>query len=155
MKRILFLLLLCSLAHPLPAATDDEVDARKSVLGLVGAFSNDGYKIRDGNWTGVIHPKESLVLMVNLYAGNQYWFSLGATNKATKLAVAVFDETGKPVQTEKYEPGPNEAAGFTPDEKDGPKAAAGFAPDASGPYYVRIQVLEGETATFCLVYSYK
>ena len=96
-----------------------------------------------------------LVLMVNLYAGNQYWFSLGATDKAKKLAVAVFDETGKPVQTEKYEPGPNEAAGFTPDEKDGPKAAAGFAPDASGPYYVRIQVLEGETATFCLVYSYK
>ncbi len=141
MKRLLFLLFVCAVARPLNAATDDEVAARQTVLALAGAFSNDGFKIRDGNWSGVIRPKESQFLQVNLYAGNQYWFSLGATDKAKRLDVAVFDEAGKPVQTQKYE--------------DGAKAAAGFAPDASGPYYVRIQELDGEPATFCLIYSYK
>jgi hypothetical protein len=141
MKRLFFLLLACALAHPLRAASDDEVAARNAVLSIVGAFSNDGFKLRDGNWTGVIHPKESLVIQVNLYAGNQYWFSVGATGKAKKIAVAVFDETGKPVETDKHE--------------DGAKTAAGFAPGASGSYYVRIQEPEGDAATFCLVYSYK
>src|SRR5438067_1201808 len=82
------------------AATDDEVAARKLVLDLAGAFSNDGFKLRDGNFSSAIAPKQNVLVQVNLYAGNQYWFSVGATGKATKLAIAVFDETGKPVKTE-------------------------------------------------------
>lgn len=123
------------------AATDEEVAARKTVLDLAGAFSNDGFKLRDGNFSGVIHPHENVIAQVNLYAGNQYWFSVGATDQAKKMLVTVFDENGKPVPTEPY--------------ADASKAAAGFSPDASGSYYVRIQELEGEPANFCLIYSYK
>jgi hypothetical protein len=141
MKRLLPFILLCALLHPVCAATDDEVAARKAVLDLAGAFSNDGFKIRDGNWTGQIHLRETPLLQVNLYAGNQYWFSVGATDKAKKMSVTVFDESGKPVETNNYQ--------------EGARAAAGFSPEASGPYYVRIQELEGEPAQFCLIYSYK
>jgi hypothetical protein len=122
-------------------ATDDEVAARKAALGVAGAFSNAGFKIRDGNFSGAIHLKESLFVQVNLYAGNQYWFSAGATDKAKKIAVAVFDEAGKALASEPYE--------------ESARAAAGFAPETSGPYYVRIQEIEGEPANFCLIYSYK
>jgi hypothetical protein len=122
-------------------ATNEEVAARKVALDVAGAFSNAGFKTRDGTFSGLIHPKENLFVQVNLYAGNQYWFSAGATDKAKKLAIAVFDETGKPLEIEPYD--------------DISKAAAGFAPEASGPYYVRIQELEGEPANFCLIYSYK
>ena len=66
-------------------------------LELAGAFSNDGFKIRDGHWAGTLAPGESKIIAVNLYAGNEYWFSAGATEKAKKLAVDVFDETGAPV----------------------------------------------------------
>jgi hypothetical protein len=138
--RLLLILFFC-LTFPLLGATDEEVIARKKALDLAGAFSNDGYKIRDGNWTGPISTKEGALLQVNLYAGNAYWFTAGATDPAKKLAVTIFDETGKKVEGDAFQ--------------DGAKAAAGFSPEASGPYYIQLQQLEGEPATFCLIYSYK
>ena len=123
------------------AETDREVQAHKTVLDLAGAFSNDGFKMRDGHWTGSLKPNENALVAVNLYAGNQYWFSVGAVDPAKKIDVAVYDETGKRVQTENY--------------NDGEKAAAGFTPTSSGQYYVSVNLLEGGESTYCLVYSYK
>ncbi len=123
------------------APTDEEVQARKTALELAGAFSNDGFKLRDGNWCGKLVPGKSQVIQVNLYAGNEYWFSMGATAAAKKLALSVYDEFGRPVDFEPY--------------AEGQTAAAGFAPTVSGPYYIKVESLEGEPATFCLIYSYK
>jgi hypothetical protein len=142
MKRALFLFLSIGLAFtPLRATTDAEVEARRVALELAGAFANDGFKIRDGVAQGSLEPGKPKVIQVNLYAGNEYWFSLAATGGAKKVAVSVFDENGTKIEAEPYE------AGVT--------AAAGFSPDASGPYYVKIELVEGETAAFCLLYSYK
>lgn len=132
-------LLLISGAFPAPS--DEEVEARSRALTLAGAFSNDGFKIRDGHWVGTIKKGESKIIQVNLYAGNEYWFSVAATDQAKKLVVNVFDETGQPLKSEPYQ------EGFT--------AAAGFSPDASGPYFIKVEQLEGEPAAFCLLYSYK
>jgi hypothetical protein len=121
--------------------TDAEVAARRAALELAGAFSNEGYKVRDGYWIQPIQPEAGKVVQVNLYAGNQYWFSVAATPEASKVEVSVFDETGKPVHTEEYQ--------------GGSRAAAGFSPDVSGPYFVRVKETEGAPATFSLVYSYK
>src|SRR5437868_7848640 len=123
------------------ADTDREVQAHKVVLDLAGAFSNDGFKMRDGHWTGSLKPNENALVAVNLYAGNQYWFSVGAVEPARKIEVAVYDETGRRVQTELY--------------NDGDKAAAGFTAASSGQYYVSVNLLEGTESTYCLVYSYK
>jgi hypothetical protein len=121
--------------------TDAEVQARKDALDVAAAFSNDGFKIRDGHWCGVVKPHDHSLVAVNLYAGNQYWFSAGATEPAKKIAVSVYDETGKQVTTESYD--------------NGEKAAAGFAPPISGQYFVSVDLLEGDQSSFCLVYSYK
>jgi len=123
------------------ADTDAEVDARKDALDVAAAFSNDGFKIRDGYWCGTVKPHDHSLVAVNLYAGNQYWFSASATEPAKKIAVSVYDETGKQVSTDSYD--------------NGDKAAAGFAPPNSGQYFVSIDLLEGEQSTVCLVYSYK
>jgi hypothetical protein len=121
--------------------TDAEVEARKDALDVAAAFSNDGFKIRDGHWCGTVKQHEHSLVAVNLYAGNQYWFSASATEPAKKIAVSVYDETGKQGTTDSYD--------------NGDKAAAGFAPPSSGQYFVSIDLLEGEQSTFCLVYSYK
>jgi hypothetical protein len=121
--------------------TDAEVQARKDALDVAAAFSNDGFKIRDGHWCGTVKPHDHSLIAVNLYAGNQYWFSVGTTEPAKKIAVSVYDETGKQVATDSYD--------------NGEKAAAGFAPPNSGQYFVSVDLLEGEQSTFCLVYSYK
>jgi hypothetical protein len=123
------------------ADTNSEVEARKGALDLAGAFSNDGFKIRDGHWCGTVKPHVHALVAVNLYTGNQYWFSVGATEPAKKVAVSVYDETGNHVSTESYDAGD--------------KTAAGFAPANSGQYFVSVDLVEGEEGSFCLVYSYK
>ena len=138
---ILFGLVIFAASGSLRAETDEEVEAHKLVLDLTGAFSNDGFKLRDGHWTGPIKPQERVLVAVNLYAGNQYWFSTAANAKAKKISVDVYDENGKPVVTETY--------------NSGGKASAGFSPTNSGQYFVALGLLEGEPTTFCLVYSYK
>lgn len=123
------------------AATDGEVAARKVALDVAGAFSNDGFKLRDGNWCGALQAGKPQLVQVNLYAGNQYWFTLGATPTAKKVAVTIYDESGKLLASEPFQ----EAA----------TAAAGFAPEASGSYYVKVALIEGGPSEFCLIYSYK
>lgn len=123
------------------ADNDKEVQARKAVLDLAGAFSNDGFKMRDGHWSGSLKPNENALIAVNLYSGNHYWFSVGATEPAKKIEVTVYDETGQKVTTESY--------------NEGERAAAGFSPTSSGQYYVSVGLLEGGESNFCLLYSYK
>ena len=145
MKRPLFTLLLTTALAFSPAfaaeESDAEVNARKVAMDLAGAFSNDGFKLRDGHWMGSFAPGKTAVIQVNLFAGNEYWFSLGATDKAKKIAVSVFDETGKAVAYEPY--------------LDGASAAAGFSPAVSGPYLIKVEVSEGAPSAYCLLYSYK
>lgn len=123
------------------ADSDEETAARKAALDLAGAFNNDGFKLRDGHWCGPLVRGKAQLIQVNLYAGNEYWFSLGSTPQAKRLAVTLYDEAGQVLPSENY--------------ADDARAAAGFSPDASGPYYVKLESLEGEPATFCLLYSYK
>ena len=120
---------------------DKQVEAHKDVLDLAGAFTNDGFKIRDGHWSGVVRPKENALIAVNLYAGNQYWFAASAVEPAKKIEVAVYDENGKLVPTEGY--------------SDAGRSAAGFSPTNSGQYFVSVNLLDGAESTYCLVYSYK
>ena len=145
MKRriaILLGLVLFAAGASLRGETDEEVEAHRVVLDLTGAFSNDGFKLRDGHWAGQIKPAERALIAVNLYAGNQYWFSAAAANaKAKKIAVDLYDESGKALVTESF--------------NEGERASAGFSPTTSGQYFVAVSLLEGEPSTFCLVYSYK
>ena len=123
------------------ADTDAEVRARKDALELAGAFANDGFNIRDGYWCSILKPHDHALIALNLYAGNQYWFSIGTAEPVKRAAITIFDETGKQVNTESYS---NED-----------KTAAGFAPENSGQYFVAIDLVEGQEGSFCLVYSYK
>jgi hypothetical protein len=142
MKRLLLTLLCASFATAsLHAVTDGEVEARRTALDVAGAFTNEGFKLRDGFWAGGFAPGQPKILQVNLYAGNQYYFTVGATKPASKVMVTVYDEAGKPVSGEAYQ--------------DTSVAATGFSPDNSGIFYVKVEVVEGAAADFCLVYSYK
>lgn len=142
-RRLAVLTSILALVSTLPvlAESDKEVEAHKIVLDLAGAFSNDGFKMRDGHWSGMLKSNEHALVAVNLFAGNQYWFSVGATEPAKKIEVVVYDETGKLMTTESY--------------NEGARASAGFSPTSSGQYYISIGLLEGGESAFCLIYSYK
>lgn len=140
MRHLLFAIIAATFACQ-AATEDDIVAARADVLELAGAWSNDGFKIRDGYWGGDLLPSESKVVQINLFAGNHYWFSVAAHARAKEVSIGVFDETGKPVTVEPY--------------ADGIRAAARFSPKVSGPYYVQVSIKEGPRSAFCFVYSYK
>jgi hypothetical protein len=125
-----------------PGPSDQEITARKNALEVAGAFTNEGFKLRDGHWAGSIKVGESKLIQVNLYAGNEYYFAVSGTEKAKKMAVSIFDETGAPIQIE--EP-----------YQEGVSAAIGLSPVASGPYYVKVEEVEGDPTAYCLVCSYK
>ena len=55
--------------------TDEQVAARSDVIDFAGAFQNDGFKIRDGNYFGKVSKDHSALVAVNLYNGNAYWFT--------------------------------------------------------------------------------
>jgi hypothetical protein len=142
MKRLTLILFLGLAAFGSAfAETDAEVDARKTALDLSGAFTNDGFKVRDGHWSGTLKPHEHALIAVNLFAGNQYWFAAGASNTSKKVGVEIYDETGRQVAAETY--------------SAGEKAAAGFSPANSGQYFISVSLLEGEPGSVCLVCSYK
>ncbi len=149
-RRCLFLVAAAALLAPSAPApvraegpeSDGQLAAREVALELAGAFSNDGYKIRDGHYSGQLQLHVPRVVVVNLYAGNQYYFSLGATDKAKKVSVIVYDENGKEVEGEEL-------------SQEKSRAAAGVSPVVSGPYYAKVELLEGDPTDFCLVYSYK
>jgi len=135
-------LLLSSTLPSRAAETDAQVEARKVALDLAGAFSNEGFKLRDGHWSGPIKRGEETLVAVNLYAGNQYWFSVGASPAAKNFSVRIYDENGRPLESDS----------FAEEER----AAAGFSPTMSGQYFVGIAPQEGgANTTYCLVYSYK
>ena len=122
------------------APTDAEVEAHKDVLDLAGAFTNDGFKLRDGYYAGMLKTGQSVVIQVNLYAGNEYWFSVATAKPESAVTIAVYDEAGNLVKTNPY--------------TDAHRAAAGFSPDNSGPFYLKIADT-GAPATYCTIYSYK
>ena len=149
MKPFLFIALLglapalLAEPNPTPAPTPPPVTAtsRSRALELAGAFANDGYKIRDGFWAGSLEPGKPLFVEVNLFSGNEYWFSAAALTPARKVVVDVFDQKGRPVAGERFQ--------------DGASSAAGLIAQASGQYFVRVTMTDGDKADFCLVYSYK
>lgn len=126
---------------PVAEEVPSDISARSLALELAGAFTNDGYRLRDGFWPGEIEPGRPRYLEVNLFAGNEYWFCAAATPPARKISVSLFDADGKPVEFQSY--------------GDGASAAAGFLPDISGKYFLKLDLLEGEKSPFCIIYAYK
>lgn len=140
MIRRSILILLLALGTTFAAENDDQTRARKTALDLAGAFTNDGFKMRDGHWTGTVAPRQRTLVAVNLYAGNHYWFSAAAADEAQKVNVEIFDENGRQLPADNYN---GDAA-----------SAAGVSPSNSGQYFVSLSV-EGGPATCALLYSYK
>jgi hypothetical protein len=142
-KRLAVVVVLAALCigQLVRADTDAEVNARKNALDVAGAFTNDGFKLRDGHWCGMVKQQDQALIAVNLFAGNQYWFAVGTPEPGRKVAVNLYDESGKLVPTQHYEAGEH--------------AAAGFSPTDSGQYFVAVDLELGEPTNFCLIYSYK
>jgi hypothetical protein len=124
-----------------PVSSDAVVTCRRAALELAGAWTNDGFRLRERSWAGTLPADKPALARVSLIAGNRYWFTAATNAASTTLALSIYTDRGTPVPSENYQ--------------DGPLAAAGFAPPASGSYIIGISESNGTPVPFCLIYSYK
>ena len=71
MKTLLLAFFTAASLVAAPNLDDERVDARRSALDLAGAWSNDGFLLRDGHWSGALKVSAAKIVQVSLYAGNQ------------------------------------------------------------------------------------
>lgn len=130
-------------------------ESRRLSLETAGAFVNDGFRIRDGEWSGKLSAGAPMVLQVTLFVGENYWFVAASQANRIPLRITVYDATGKPVKGLSWND-PWQEKG----ERIGSRSAAGIVPTQSGKYYVGVE-FAGNSATpngsvdFSMVYCYK
>ena len=127
-------------------------EARRLALETAGAFENDGFRIRDGEWSGTLSKGAPLFLQVTLFAGEHYWFVAASPVSGAPLHLMVYDASGKPVKTELWQ---HAIKG------EGTRSAAGVAPTQSGKYFIGLDGMNPTSGSserpidFSLVYCYK
>ena len=130
-----------AMAFATPASDDAVVTCRRAALELAGAWTNDGFRLRERTWTGVLAAGKPALARVTLVGGNRYRFSAATNAASTSLSLSIYSESGIPIDAENY--------------LDGPLAASGFLPRVSGSYLIAISESGGTPVPFCLVYSFK
>lgn len=116
------------------------VSLRARLLDFCGALGNEGFKLRDGVWSGRLEAGAPQRLAVNLFAGNQYWFCAAVPGEARGLKIGIYDAEGNPLETSSHD-----APGVT---------AAGVTAAATGEHFVVVESPAG-ASDFCLVYLFK
>ena len=146
MKRSL-LALLCagSLAlaqEPVPSPEPSaDPGLRPRLYNLAGAVGNEGFKLRDGAWSGVLQGSKPQRLAVNLFAGNQHWFCAATSATGETPSLSLRDPAGHEVELVKF-------------EKDG-IAAVGVTAPATGRYVLTLQGSARGSRDFCVLYLFK
>lgn len=152
MKPPVFLLCVALCFAALPASAQPAVDAAPSgktpdttlparLYSVVGALGNEGFKLRDGAWSGSIEGSKAQRLAVNLFAGNQYWFSAATSGAGETPDLVVRDPSGNKMQTVAYE--------------GGGVAAVGVTAPVTGRYIVELSGSSAGSRDFCLFYLFK
>lgn len=135
------LLALAASVNANPASGDAVITCRRAALELAGAWTNDGFRLRERTWAGMLPEGKPALARVNLLAGNRYWFTAATNAASTSLTLNIYTEQGAPIAAQTH--------------RDGPLAAVGFAPATSGSYIIGVSESSGTPVPFCLVYSYK
>ena len=114
---------------------------RPRLYAIAGALGNEGFKARDGAWSGTLQGRKPQRLAVNLFSGNQYWFCAATSASGETPSLSLRDPSGG-------------AVGLVLFEKDG-VAAAGVTAAATGRYVLQIEGSAPGSRDFCLLYLFK
>lgn len=114
---------------------------RSRIYDIAGVLGNDGFKARDGAWSGRLEGGKAQRLAVNLFSGNQYWFFASASESKDAPILVLRDSAGRTVGTIRH-------------EADG-VAALGVTAPSTGTYTVEIKDSSPRTQDFSLLYFFK
>ena len=118
-----------------------EPGLRPRIHDLAGALGNEGFKARDGAWSGILQGNKPQRLSVNLFAGNQYWFCAATSLSGETPSMSLRDPAGENVELATF-------------DKDG-VAAVGVTAPATGRYTLEIGGSARGSRDFCVLYLFK
>ncbi len=119
-------------------------------------YVEEGFEVREDNWSGEVESGKPLLVKHQLFRGNEYWFWAACSYPDTEVKVDIFDLMGMPVSLETF-------------SKDG-KAGARVLPQSTDTYLIRVTVSrvkkkkgnseeaapeEGEQLDWGLTYGYR
>lgn len=68
-------------------------------------YVEQGFEVREDNWSGEVEPDKPLLVRHQLFRGNEYWFWAGTSWPGAKVKVAIFDSDGNSVGLEDFSEG--------------------------------------------------
>lgn len=104
----------------MPALAALAVAALLLVAGWLHAFVNEalsfayeaatpyveqGFEVREDNWSGEVEPGKPLLVRHQLFRGNEYWFWAGTSWPGASIQVDIFDSEGNSVGLESFAKG--------------------------------------------------
>ena len=108
-------------------------------------YIEQGFEVREDNWSGEIPSGEPKLVRHQLFRGNEYWFWLGTSFEGCELTLEIFDGEGNPVGIESF------TSDFT--------AGVRVLPSKTGTYFLRVTVKSKTDAEpvldWALVYGYR
>lgn len=65
-------------------------------------YVEQGFQVREDNWSGETTPGKPLLIRHQLFRGNEYWFWAGTSWPGATIEIAVFDSEGSSVGLEHF-----------------------------------------------------
>lgn len=92
----------------LPAATLVQAFVNEAIsMALEAAvpYVEEGFEVREDNWSGEVEPGKALLVRHQLFRGNEYWFWAGTSWPGATIRVDIFDGEGNSVGLESFAKG--------------------------------------------------
>ena len=119
-------------------------DAISSALKTIDLYVKGGYTVHnEDEWGGDLGVKERRAIRHTLIKGNDYWFCLGTDVDDARVAVHVYDVSGRLVEADAWQ--------------NGSHAAARALSQATATYYIVVEVTDSpvERTHWAMVYGAK
>lgn len=80
-------------------------EAISLALEAAGPYVEQGFEVREDNWSGEVAPGKPLLVRHQLFRGNEYWFWAGTSWPGATIKVDIFDSDGNSVGLESFAKG--------------------------------------------------
>lgn len=65
-------------------------------------YVEEGFEVREDNWSGEVEPGKPLLIRHQLFRGNEYWFWAGTSWPGATVKVDIFDSEGNSIGLESF-----------------------------------------------------
>ncbi len=77
-------------------------EAISMALEAAAPYVEQGFEVREDNWSGEVEPGKPLLIRHQLFRGNEYWFWAGTSWPGATIQIDIFDSEGNSVGLESF-----------------------------------------------------